>query len=223
MKGAILVVNDSFKLKPQPEILPVLERKIASAVLEQEIVQLLKKPSEAISSAFYSRSEDIGKQQQEIIKRVLSDAFIKLPENERKALSVESAFHADPFLESLEEMEVVEEEEVGFEGIKIIQTMTLPLPENNKPKSNLNPKKWVIVRVGCYLPVTLIPKRLLEQIGEMGFPAYSQAAIMNKKIHACIYLGPFSLREHDVAYIIKSVENRFGVSNLFATEFRPKF
>ena len=88
--------------------------------------------------------------------------------------------------------------------------------------SNAVLAKKLMVNVGCFMPETLVPHKLMQHFEKKDLPFYSKASIIKKKIHSCISLGPLPLSQQEVETIMAEITNRFGLSNLVATEYHSQ-
>ncbi len=78
--------------------------------------------------------------------------------------------------------------------------------------------KELMVSVGCFKPETFVPKRLMEQFDKMDLPHFSQATLINKKIHSCISVGPLMRPQEEVEKMMADIKKKLGIDKLDITE-----
>ncbi|MBF0454922.1 MAG: tetratricopeptide repeat protein [Magnetococcales bacterium] len=120
----------------------------------------------------------------------------------------------------------------GVQGQKTtrqpVKVMTIKTISPNKEGSAIEirsekpplvpPPQQFVIRMGCFLPATLLPKKVIETATAMDFPVYSQAKVLDKKIHSCLFSGPFMVTKEEVEAKKELLQNRLGLKGFTLLE-----
>ncbi|MBF0448635.1 MAG: tetratricopeptide repeat protein [Magnetococcales bacterium] len=75
-------------------------------------------------------------------------------------------------------------------------------------------KSQSVIEVGCFLPVTKQPLKLMKQLELLDLPVYQRASIINRQIHSCLFIGPFFESDKQLAERIQRVSTELGLTSL---------
>ena len=162
------------------------------------------------------------------VNKLLVSAFRYLPDNERVDLLVLNTDHDTMAADSPEQKTIKPATIDAVQRGGQQQAITKKPPINKIPPLPLGrislkialQQQKLMISIGCFLPKSMQPKYISEQMEQQGLPVFNKAKVVDRKIYSCLFLGPYSSMQSNVDTIAADITKHFGLKNLAIVEYQ---